>query len=346
MSEWYYSDYERNRLGPVAARDLADLHHAGQLQPDTLVWREGMPQWRAWREVMAQALNEAAGVASPAADAKPLSAGVNPYAMAEPVPSATPAPAAAVARPSPDTLSPSATLGSGANPYAVAEPASPYAPPRASVQVDSDVVHGGRVVYAGFWKRYAALFIDSIVVGIAYYAVVIVVMLAGFGTAGLSGSGPESMGAGLALVLVVVYLSYPLISGLYYVSLESSSLQATLGKLALGIKVTDANGQRLTRGNALGRWASHLLCYFTVYIGYIMAAFTERKRGLHDMVAGTLVVDKWAYTAHPDRQREGLGTVAIVIIALSVLAMIGYFAFVAAIAGGAYQDYLQRVGGQ
>ena len=50
MSQWYYSDYERNRHGPVAASDLADLHHAGQLQPDTLVWREGMPQWRAWRE--------------------------------------------------------------------------------------------------------------------------------------------------------------------------------------------------------------------------------------------------------------------------------------------------------
>ncbi len=61
MSEWYYTDYERNRLGPVAARDLAELHEAGQLQPGTLVWREGMPQWRPWREAMTQALNEAAG---------------------------------------------------------------------------------------------------------------------------------------------------------------------------------------------------------------------------------------------------------------------------------------------
>src|SRR4249919_2030338 len=133
MSDWYYSDYERNRHGPVAARDLADLHHAGQLQADTLVWREGMPQWRAWREVMIQALNEAAGSPPSAAGAMPLSAGVNPYAMAEPMP----APAAAALK--------DPTLASGTNPYAVAEPQSPYAPPRATVQHTSGYLGGGEI---------------------------------------------------------------------------------------------------------------------------------------------------------------------------------------------------------
>ena len=346
MSEWYYSDYERNRLGPVAARDLAELHHAGQLQPDTLVWREGMPQWRAWREVMTQALNEAAGVVSPAAEAKPLSAGVNPYAMAEPL--AAPGAVAAVTVPSGPALgvlsSQTAPLSSGASPYALAEPQSPYAPPRATVD-STDFVSSNEVVYAGFWKRYAALFIDSFIVGIAYYAVIILMVLVGAGAAGFSGGSPDTMGMGLAAMLVLVYVSYPVISGLYYVGFESSSLQATLGKMAVGIKVTDADGRRLSRGNALGRWASHLLCYFTLYIGYIMAAFTERKRGLHDMVAGSLVVDKWAYTADSERQRPELGVVTIVVIALSVLAIIGYAAIVAAIAIPAYQDYVQRVGG-
>lgn len=347
MSDWYYSDYERNRLGPVAARDLADLHNAGQLQPDTLVWREGMPQWRPWREVMTQALDEAAGRASPAAEAMPLSSGVNPYAMAAPVPSAAATHAAAgTATTSPGTLSssPPGSLSAGTNPYAIAETQSPYAPPRAAVEI-TDYVSGQEVVYAGFWKRYAALFIDSFVVGIVYYIVLLVLMVAGFGAAGLSGAAPETMGAGLAAMMIGVYVLYPIMSGLYYIGFESSSLQATLGKMAVGIKVTDAQGQRLSRGNALGRWASHLLCYFTLYIGYIIAAFTERKRGLHDMVASTLVVDKWAYTGQPDRQRSELGVVTIVVIALSVLAIIGYFAIIAAIALPAYQEYVQRAAG-
>jgi uncharacterized RDD family membrane protein YckC len=333
MTQWYYSDYERNRLGPVAARDLADLHEAGQLQPDTLVWHEGLPQWKPWRELMDHALNQAAGRSSPAVEAVPLSAGVNPYAMAEPQ---IPAAAAVTAAPS---------LSSGVNPYALAEPQSPYAPPRATLREDGDYMAGGEVVYAGFWKRYAALFIDSFVVGIAYYIVLIVAAVVGFGAAGLSGAGSDAMGAGLIAMLFGVYALYPVVSGIYYIGFESSSLQATLGKMAVGIKVTDNDGQRLGRGNALGRWASHLLCYFTLYIGYIIAGFTDRKRGLHDMAAGTLVVDKWAYTAHSERQRPELGVVTIVIICLSVLAMLAYAAIVMAIALPAYQDYVQRAGG-
>ena len=71
MKQWYYSDYERNRLGPVAARDLADLHHAGQLHADTLVWKDGMANWRPWREVMQIALMEARGLTHPSQEAVP-----------------------------------------------------------------------------------------------------------------------------------------------------------------------------------------------------------------------------------------------------------------------------------
>ena len=53
--------------------------------------------------------------------------------------------------------------------------------------------------------------------------------------------------------------------------------------------------------------ATASLSYLTLYIGFLMAAFTERKQALHDMVAGTLVVDRWAYTEHPELQRRGLG---------------------------------------
>src|SRR3546814_2640497 len=60
MTQWYYSDYERNRHGPVEAADLAALHADGQLDPATLVWREGMAQWQPWHTVMAEVVPETA----------------------------------------------------------------------------------------------------------------------------------------------------------------------------------------------------------------------------------------------------------------------------------------------
>ena len=219
-----------------------------------------------------------------------------------------------------------------------------YAPPAAVVEDVGDGFRSGdEVVYAGFWRRAAALFIDSMLVGVAYYAIVIVGMLV-IGIGGMGGlENIDSLGGGaIGGFLAVIYLAYPLVSGLYYIGMESSGTQATLGKMAVGIKVTDADGRRLGRGRALGRWVSHLLCYMTLYIGYIMAGFTERKRGLHDMVASTLVVDRWAFTHDPGRQQKGLGTVAIIVLILGALLIVAYIAIMAAIALPAYQSYVER----
>lgn len=311
MSNWYYSDYERNRLGPVAAKDLADLHHAGQLQPETLVWREGMPQWRAWREVMTQALNEAAGIAP--TEAVPLSAGVNPYAMAEPVQAA------------PTAAAP--TLASGTNPYAVAEPSSPYSPPRAALRDSNDYVAGGHVVYAGFWKRVAASIIDSVVLMLVI--MVFAVVFGVFGVFASLGGSPNAVSSGSMLAVGLFYLFEILGIALYFAMMHASSLQATLGKLAVGIKVVDEDGDRISFWRGVGRYFAYLLSSIVLFIGYIMAAFTDRKRALHDMICSTLVVDRWAYTSHPERQREGLGTVTIVVLVLGGLGMVAYFALIA-----------------
>jgi hypothetical protein len=92
---------------------------------------------------------------------------------------------------------------------------------------------------------------------------------------------------------------------------------ATLGKMAVGIKVVRSNGERLTKGRAFGRYWAMLLSSFTLGIGFLMAAFTERKQGLHDMICDTLVVDRWAFTDQPHLQRRELGTVTIVILVLT-----------------------------
>ena len=141
MTQWYYSDYDRNRLGPVSDRDLADLHSNGQLAPDTLVWREGLPQWQPWRMLMAEVLAATAPAAS---------------AMPPPV-------AAAATAPRIET--------NQFNPYAVAErtvPTSPYAPPRAALDDEDSYVDEGEVVYAGFWKRFAAYCIDAFLLAVVF----------------------------------------------------------------------------------------------------------------------------------------------------------------------------------
>ena len=285
MSVWYYADARNERPGPVTPAELVRLRLQGALGWHTLVWRDGMGDWQPMRDFageLAQADDRGAALLSTSDGS---------------------------------VLPPAA----GDAPMAASEPLSPYAPPTAAVSSDAAVVLGGEVVYAGFWKRFAALVIDSLVVSAVYYAVFFALMLVfGLGNmATLSDGGADALGDGMAMLLGLTYLTYPVISGLYYVLMESSAQQATLGKLAVGIKVTSLQGARIGRGNALGRWVSHLLCYFTLYIGYLMAAFTERKQGLHDMVASTLVVDRWAFTDRPELQRPELGAVTWVVLVLA-----------------------------
>ena len=81
-----------------------------------------------------------------------------------------------------------------------------------------------------------------------------------------------------------------IIAWLYYALLESSSKQATVGKMALALVVTDLQGRRITFGRATGRHFSKILSAIILMIGFIMAGVTARKQALHDMIAGTLVL--------------------------------------------------------
>jgi uncharacterized RDD family membrane protein YckC len=79
---------------------------------------------------------------------------------------------------------------------------------------------------------------------------------------------------------------------LYYSLLESSVWQGTLGKKALGLEVTDLDGNRISFGRATGRFFAKFISAIILFIGYIMAGFTEKKQALHDIIAGTLVIRK------------------------------------------------------
>jgi uncharacterized RDD family membrane protein YckC len=279
MTHWYYADAQGQRQGPFTAGELGGHVRQARLGAQSLVWREGLEDW------------------------KPLSAMASELDL--PV----------------GTMDPPAAGADAATELHIPAADAPYAPPAAQIASEQHYVGDGDVVLAGFWRRLAALFIDSMVVGFAYYLVLIVcVVVLGVGGSLLMRGGNDAEGmAAMFGMMALVYLLYPVISAAYYVGFESSGKQATLGKMAVGIKVTDIDGRRLTLGRALLRWLAVMLNYLTLYIGYLIAAFTERKQGLHDMAVGTLVVDRWAYTAHPDWQQRGLGTATKVILAIAAV---------------------------
>lgn len=161
------------------------------------------------------------------------------------------------------------------------------------------------VRYAGFWRRFVSSICDFIVLylflGILYSI--------------------------RNLPVEWIYFTISIIQWLYFTLLENSKWQATLGKLALRIKVTDQNGNRVSLLRANARYWSKaplilmiligpliaalleattwnkpildvavgrviLIVVFIVFIGFIMAGFTQKKQALHDIIAGTLVVRK------------------------------------------------------
>jgi uncharacterized RDD family membrane protein YckC len=134
--------------------------------------------------------------------------------------------------------------------------------------------------YAGFGQRIAAFFLDVIIQVVAGFIIVYVWALA-FVANGIAEQGSLQL-MSFALRCVIGWI--------YFAAMESSPLQGTLGKLALGIKVTDAAGSRVTFGQATGRWFGKWVSTLILTIGWWMAAFTPKRQALHDMMAGCVVV--------------------------------------------------------
>jgi Predicted membrane protein/domain len=125
------------------------------------------------------------------------------------------------------------------------------------------------LVYASFWQRFFAVFIDGIILLIPNYIFQIM-----FGRATLS------------------YYTVGIITGwLYSALMESGSWQATIGKRSMRIKVVDLDGQRISFGQATGRHFGKFISAIIIFIGYFMMLWDEKRQTLHDKMAGTLMVE-------------------------------------------------------
>nr|HDM59699.1 RDD family protein [Bacillota bacterium] len=166
------------------------------------------------------------------------------------------------------------------------------------------------MIYAGFWRRFVALIIDSFVLMIPMAIVMFVVGIpigstdftSSFSPDKLQSLDPEQMQelamqmkrqmVELIPTIMLMQLLNVLIWWLYYAIMESSPLQGTLGKLAVGSIVTDLDGERISFIRATGRHFGKFISGLVLCLGYLMAGFTERKQALHDMIAGCLVIQK------------------------------------------------------
>jgi len=141
--------------------------------------------------------------------------------------------------------------------------------------------------YGGFWRRFAAAFLDGLILwAVGFGAKFLMRMSAGVPIGSLwkpsTGAAPlYSCAEGLVLLVV---------GWIYGAGLESSVKQATLGKMALEMRVTDLAGRRISFGRATGRHFGKYLSALFLGIGFLMVGFSQMKQGLHDMMAGTLVV--------------------------------------------------------
>jgi uncharacterized RDD family membrane protein YckC len=149
--------------------------------------------------------------------------------------------------------------------------------------------------YASFWQRICASLLDAVMIYAAFWLSVLVLALllavlrlVGVDLSPLSAYIEESPTFNDVFPYVLLFAVFLL----YFGFLESSSNQASFGKQAFGIIVTDLSGDRISFGRAVGRSLASVLSALILMIGYLIQPFTEKRQALHDIIAGTLVLRK------------------------------------------------------
>src|SRR5580704_6845001 len=150
--------------------------------------------------------------------------------------------------------------------------------------------------YAGFWLRVVAHLIDDLVLGIGIGILVLIgVAMVGIDSIRSMAEGMKGedfqMPAPIISAIFCVTVAAIVLVWIYNASMEGSKHQGTLGKMALGLIVTDSQGRPIGFGHATGRYFAKIITgLIPLGIGYAMAGFTDKKQALHDMIAGCLVL--------------------------------------------------------
>lgn len=145
------------------------------------------------------------------------------------------------------------------------------------------------VHYGGFWRRFVAIAIDSIILDL--FALILFLIGNRFIPTDDSFTYPVIIPYyGMAVALNAAYFTY-----------FHGTTGQTPGKRLLGLRVVRVDGELMTPGTAFLRWVGYIISKIPLYLGFIWAAFDGRKQGWHDKIAGTCVIRTITYRRATDR---------------------------------------------
>jgi len=251
---WHYLEGSEQR-GPVTDADLEALVRGGKIGPDTLVWREGMAEWL-------------------------------PYGQVKSAPSAAPLRMAGPATAPPGQVL-CAECGRAFPPEEVIRHGNLFicaaCKPVFLQKLKEGVAVQAPLNYAGFWIRFAAYFIDFILLEVVMVPLSIAT---GLGVGGPGNLAQPNFGA--------MFISTPInmvLMACYY-TLFVGKFGATPGKMATSLRIVNPDGSPVSYGKACGRWAAQIVSGLICGIGYLMIAWDPEKRGMHDRMCNTRVIRK------------------------------------------------------
>jgi uncharacterized RDD family membrane protein YckC len=252
---WHYAEGTTQR-GPVSDDEFAALVQAGTVKADTLVWREGMANWQPWRTVAAAQTPSAALAGDQAACAEC------------------------------GRVFPRKDMAAYTDLFVCEGCKDAF-----FQKVREGVATAGGFVYAGFWIRFVAKFIDGLLLWVVNFLVQLPVTIF-MGTMMTPSGGPEAGAAAVAGMMLVMLGLFVVQVGIAvgYQAFFLGKFGATPGKMVFGLKVVRPDGARITGLRGAGRALAEFLSSLILCIGYIMAGFDDEKRSLHDRICDTRVV--------------------------------------------------------
>ena len=246
----YYAVINGERTGPYTGEQFQQRVDAGEILPDTLVWRQGMTEWKPFARL--NTTPDGAGTTGTCAEC----GGQFPDG---------------------DLMDYQGIR--------ICAACKPLFLQRVREGADLPATYGAQYAlrYAGFWIRVVAYLLDTLIL----YVTSVLIMFLPF-MEGMSQTDPSGMSGWTILLSVLLNSSI----AIAYFTGFTGRFAATPGKMALGLRVVRPDGGRVTYLRALGRYFGLLLSSVILYAGFIMAAFDDEKRTLHDRICDTRVVRK------------------------------------------------------
>jgi uncharacterized RDD family membrane protein YckC len=257
----FYS-LDGKRQGPASQAEVGKLVADGVIRSDTLVWREGMADWKPYSSIAAEL------------DAAPA-----------------PSPSAAASNSETEVCAvsgkryPRREMVQYDGKWISAEHRDEY-----FQRVREGVAQPGNFVYGNFWPRFCAKFIDGIVLGLTSLALNMMVALVVLGTANYFGRALLAFPARQRLVFQLITTPLGIVLAIGYACFFISRWDATPGKMAMGLKIVRSDGEKLSIGRIVGRYFAEWLSSIILFIGYLMVIGDPERRALHDRICDTRVI--------------------------------------------------------